>query len=172
MNNNISNELCLLYEFLLLFFFKTDIMGYMYSGRKKVNYSVRKKNNGFTLIEIMIVIVIIAILATVITPQFTTLITKAKETQLIQNLGAMRDSINVQFTKNNGEYPSSITASMFKENTIPMDPIAKTNSVQLTDESPINVISTRGGWIYNGTSGEVRINSTNKDINGIEYCKY
>lgn len=137
-----------------------------------MNYTLERRKNGFTLIEIMIVIVIIAILASVIVPQYAQLVQKAKETQLQQNLSSMRDAINIQFTKSNGQFPSTIIPNMFKQNIIPMDPIGKTDSIQYSDENPLNVISTRGGWIYNGNTGEVRINNTDKDLNGIPYCKY
>ncbi len=72
-----------------------------------------KISKGFTLIEIMIAVVILAILATVATPKFNTLIRKSKESKLIESLGVMRNAIDVEFTKKNGKYPAEIIPTMF-----------------------------------------------------------
>lgn len=131
-----------------------------------------KKEHGFTLIEIMIVVVIIAILATVVTPQFKTIIQKSKETKLKENLKVLRNAIDVEFTKRNGKYPEEITPAMFKENTIPEDVIKEKTSVVITNDDPITVNSSEGGWIYNPKSGEVRINNNEKDVEGKPYSFY
>lgn len=131
-----------------------------------------KEQNGFTLIEIMIVIVVIAILATVVTPQFTAVIQKSKETKLKENLDIIRKAVDVEFTKLNGKYPAEITVSMFKEGSLPIDPIKDKSEVAYTYDDPINVNSTEGGWIYNPKTGSVKVNNTEKDISGKSYSTY
>lgn len=46
----------------------------------------KRKNKGFTLIEMLVVIAIIGILATMITPAITSAIRKAKEAKCLNNL--------------------------------------------------------------------------------------
>lgn len=127
---------------------------------------------GFTLIEIMIAVVIMAILATVVTPRFRDLIAKSKETKLKENLNIIRSAIDVEFTKRNGKNPEQITTGMFKEGNIPSDPIKDSIMVIYTEDDPILVSSNDGGWIYNPSLGEVRVNNIDNDITGIPYSTY
>lgn len=131
-----------------------------------------KKEHGFTLIEIMIVVVIIAILATVVTPQFGIIVKKSKETKLKENLKIIRNAVDIEYTRLNGKYPPEITTSMFKERVLPEDIIKEKSDVVISNEDPITVNSTEGGWIYNPATGEVRINNTDKDVEGKPYSFY
>ncbi len=131
-----------------------------------------KRNKGFTLIEVMIAVAIIAILTTVVTPQFSGLIKKSKETKLKENLNILRNAIDVSFTKNNGKYPEEITINMFKEKRIPEDVVNDINQIYYNYDKEIIVNSDEGGWVYNPILGEIRVNSNEKDLNGIPYSSY
>ena len=61
---------------------------------------------GFTLIELMIVVSMIAILATMAMPNFQKSIVRAKETRLKRDLFIMRDMID-QYYSDNGSYPEA-----------------------------------------------------------------
>lgn len=86
--------------------------------------SRRRKNRGFTLIELMIVISIILILVSIAVPIYNQSILRAKEAVLRQDLYAMRSVID-QFSIDKGKAPQSlddlIQAGYLKE--IPLDPI-------------------------------------------------
>jgi general secretion pathway protein G len=53
------------------------------------------KNSGFTLVEILIVVVILGILAAIVIPQFSQASLEAREASLISNLQTMRSQIEL-----------------------------------------------------------------------------
>ena len=54
-----------------------------------------KARKGFTLVEILIVVVILGILAAIVIPQFSQASTEARESSLISNLQSLRSQIEV-----------------------------------------------------------------------------
>jgi general secretion pathway protein G len=60
---------------------------------------------GFTLIELMVVIVILGILSAVIAPRIPQFVIKAKEGRTKGNLATMRSVINIYYADNDGMYP-------------------------------------------------------------------
>ena len=64
-----------------------------------------KAKKGFTLVEILIVVVILGILAAIVIPQFTSASTEAKEAALVSNLQAMRSQIELYKIQHNDELP-------------------------------------------------------------------
>ncbi|MCX5716065.1 MAG: prepilin-type N-terminal cleavage/methylation domain-containing protein [Candidatus Omnitrophica bacterium] len=59
---------------------------------------------SFTLIELLIVIVIIGILASLAIPQYTKFTDQAKGAEAVANLGALRRAVNVYYAEV-GDYP-------------------------------------------------------------------
>jgi type IV pilus assembly protein PilE len=66
--------------------------------------------NGFTLIELMIVVVIVAILAAVAIPGYTSYVQRGKLTQALGNLGSMQLRME-QFYQDNRTYSGACTSS-------------------------------------------------------------
>jgi type IV pilus assembly protein PilE len=66
--------------------------------------------SGFTLIELMVTVAIIAILAAVAVPAYTDYVTRGKIPQATNNLAAMRVKME-QYFQDNREYPASCSAA-------------------------------------------------------------
>jgi len=76
-----------------------------------------KAKSGFTLVEILIVVVILGILAAIVIPQFTEASTEAKTSSLCTDLQTMRSQIELYKVQHNDDLPGAGTAS-FEESLI------------------------------------------------------
>ena len=92
---------------------------------------------GFTLIELMIVITIVGILASIAVPNYQVGIIKAKEAVLREDLYNFRSVID-QFRADQGKYPDSIAELKDKNylRDIPKDPITGTTDSWVTSPPP------------------------------------
>jgi len=70
-----------------------------------------KAKSGFTLVEILIVVVILGILAAIVIPQFTEASTEAKTSSLCTDLQTMRSQIELYKIQHNDQLPGAGTAS-------------------------------------------------------------
>ena len=70
-----------------------------------------KARSGFTLVEILIVVVILGILAAIVIPQFTEASTEAKTSSLCTDLQTMRSQIELYKIQHNDDLPGAGTAS-------------------------------------------------------------
>jgi type IV pilus assembly protein PilE len=69
-----------------------------------------KYQKGFTLIELMIVVVVIAILASIAIPSYQQYIVRSKLTEAVQNLAQVKTTME-QFYQDNGAYNTTPTAT-------------------------------------------------------------
>ena len=72
---------------------------------------IRPIQAGFTLVELLIVVIIIAILAAIVVPQFSTSTREAQEAALDANLSAMRSAIELYRVQHNSVYPGANASS-------------------------------------------------------------
>ena len=83
-----------------------------------------RRPHGFTMLEMLIVVALIGIVATIALPNFRYSVTKAKEAVLKEDLWVLRDVID-QYHTDKGVYPPSleelVTAGYIRR--IPVDPI-------------------------------------------------
>ena len=95
----------------------------------------RASEGGFTLIELMIVMSLIVILASIGLAVYTNSVTRAKESVLKEDLFRMRDAID-QYYSDKGEYPTSLQDLVSQKylRSIPVDPF--TNSTDTWREVP------------------------------------
>jgi type II secretion system protein G len=140
------------------------------------------RRTAFTLIEVLIVVVIMAILAAVILPQFTDSTKDAKLGTARFNIQALRSQIELYRSHHNGAIPSGTLAELLGNTNIsgtigtganyPYGPYLKqipTNP--FNDSAAISVITNdppqasdatgSGGWLFNTSTGGIWINNAN-----------
>jgi len=74
----------------------------------------RKNNKGFTLVEILIVVIILGILAAIVIPQFTNASTDARKNSLASQLQIMRSQFELYKLQHNDKLPTAFTADGVK----------------------------------------------------------
>ena len=81
---------------------------------------------GFTLVELLVVLAIIALLLTIASPKYFNSIEKSKDATLKQSLNVMRESID-KFYADNGQYPKTLEDLVDKKyiQKLPVDPITE-----------------------------------------------
>lgn len=145
--------------------------GFVRMGVRMVQISRR---SAFTLVEILIVVVILAILAAAIIPQFTDSTQDAKLSVMLQNLAVLRTQTGAYRAQHEALAPTTNVAAQLTSKTnidgtttgtptlgpyvlqIPPNPQladpTKQALISVVTTDPVANISTHG-WIYNSTSG-------------------
>ena len=112
--------------------------------------------NGFTLLELMIVVSIIGILTTLAVPSYQSSVVKAKEAALRQDLSTLRDVLD-QHKADQGKYPPSLSAlvSTGYLRGIPKDPFTgvATTWQEISDPVEGGVVDIFSGAEFVGTNG-------------------
>jgi len=143
-----------------------------------------KRSSGFTLIEIMIVVVILAVLAATIVPQFSTSVNDSKVSAMQTNLQSLRNQIQLYSVQHNGNYPTLTNASIpqllgntdingnlgaagtsfpygpYVQGQIPTNPVDGNNTVTATAVFPPTAATGAGGWLYDVATGQIAPNDT------------
>jgi len=123
------------------------------------SHDPRRTARGFTLIELIIVIALIGILATLVIPNLRTTPQRAREAVLKADLHTFRDVID-QYFADRGHYPEDLQDLVDKGylRAIPIDPFTRSAAtwvtVQATDVGQEDDVSGKGKQgIYDVKSG-------------------
>lgn len=124
----------------------------------------RKREQGFTLIELIVVMMIILILTMVAVPRFTAMVKTAREAALKQDLQVMRQAISA-YTMDKGKAPQSLQDLVQDGylHAIPVDPITRSADTWVTDTSDsLSDVEQSNGGIDNVHSGSDATGSNGK----------
>ncbi len=107
---------------------------------RKGNKSLAQ-NHGFTLVELLVVLSILALLLSLATPRYFKNMERAKEATLKQDLNTMRDGID-KFYADNGKYPNDLEelVDCHYFNKLPVDSITDSTAtwVLIAPEPPLD----------------------------------
>jgi len=139
---------------------------------------------GFTLVEILIVVILLGILAAIVIPQMGDASDQTRTTVLLSNLQALRAQVLLYRAHHEDTWPTAEIASQL---TLPSDADGNTNAVAgpaypfgpYLQSFPVNPVSgssqvractaagqgftapaADGGWWYHAVTGELRIDLT------------
>jgi len=138
------------------------------------------RRSAFTLIEVLIVVVIMAILAATIIPQFTDSTKDAKTSTVKFNLATLRSQVQLYRTQHNGTNPSATLVELASATDVsgaigsgptfvfgpylrevPTNPFTNSKTVKVITNDPAQAgdvsSGSGGGWLYNVTTGNVWI---------------
>ena len=114
------------------------------------------RNAGFTLIELVIVIVILGILAAVAIPKYEDMREQARTAALKGQLGSIRSAVAIQYARNalsgSATFPT-LTGAIFADGNVPKEPVDNSNAVKTTPG-----VDNAGGWQYTQATGIVKAN--------------
>jgi prepilin-type N-terminal cleavage/methylation domain-containing protein len=131
-----------------------------------------KNQKGFTLIELVIIIVVLGILASVAIPKYKDIVAKSKEAACRGALGGLRSGISIYYANtavNTGTatWPvadSLRTPGVVMEHTIPSNPYCTSYPDSIVNVGAGVAKGTlrngqRPGWVYKPSTGEIWANT-------------
>jgi general secretion pathway protein G len=144
----------------------------------RVVLSIRKKPSGFTLIELMIVVALIGILASIAIPKFAEMIRRTKQGKTKGELGNLRSALTLYYSDLEGmQYPQNAAAISNETGPLQTKYLSKMPTVKLgltnyqetidiDDFNEGDVLTDLGNWGYIATRGSVFVNCAQSDTKG------
>lgn len=143
--------------------------------------AIRRPLRGFTLIELIVVLAIVALLVTLVAPRYIRSVDNARDATLRTSLNTMRDAID-KYTADKGHYPASLQALVQAGylRKIPTDPITgRDDSWQMLPPAPDDALAEgsaddpatlpEGDAASGGGVADVRSGAQGTGLDGIPY---
>ena len=130
-----------------------------------------RRMRGFTLIELMIVMTIIGILASIAAPNYQRSVIKAREAVLLENLYQMRRAIDAYFV-DKAMYPNSLDDLVGGKylRAVPVDPFTNaTDTWEMVQPTPVEG---GDGEVAEGGVENVHSGSDLVGLNGTPYREW
>ncbi|MEM7166056.1 MAG: type II secretion system protein [Planctomycetota bacterium] len=127
----------------------------------------KRKQGGFTLIELVMVIVIIGVLSAIIVPNFLDYVGRSEAATTKANLAVLRNAIQTFRSENSGSWPAADLSNLAPTYiaVIPADGEEESNDV-------VNAQDGLGGWHWDTTSHVLKPNLDDADAYGKNYVDY
>lgn len=129
--------------------------------------SMRRSEKGFTLIELVMVIVIIGVLSAIIVPNFIDYVGRSQAATTKANLQLLRSAIQNFRSDNGGTWPADDLGNLVTVYlpVIPDDGVEDTNTV-------VNTADGNGGWHWDDTNHVLKPNLSGTDAYGDNWSDY
>jgi len=116
----------------------------------------RARRHGFTLIELIVVMAIIALLVSIVAPRYYRTVDKARDVSLKTTLNVVRDAID-KYAADRDQYPESLDELVSRGylRQVPEDPVTgQKDSWQMLPPAASSVMKGRVADVRSGAAGQ------------------
>jgi prepilin-type N-terminal cleavage/methylation domain-containing protein len=139
-------------------------------------FRINHDRRGFTLIELVIIIVVLGIIAAVAIPKYVDMVTQAKISAAKGALGGLRSAISIYYantalTTGTATWPpidSVRNVGTVMIQSIPKNPYQSDSNAPdsiVTGVTKGTIVGTRGGWAYRASTGDIWPNTNSAGEN-------
>ena len=132
------------------------------------------RRSGFTLVELVVVVLILGILAAIAVPKIINNADEAQDSGVAQTLSSIRDAVELYKSQANaGGYPEGTSAVIqtklgpyIRGTSFPKAKVGGLNSSDIK-VNPSLTVGGAQGWVYDPATGDIIINSSSVMNDGV-----